>query len=84
MLASKLLPEQEEQQLQQLNDLSQEQGPTSSRQQTGHVQVCLLSPVQIRLQSESASWVAACIDTVLWMFGTHLHHLRIVMGWLTS
>lgn len=47
MLASKLLPEQEEQQLQQLSDLHREQGPTGGRQQTGYVQVCFQSAVRL-------------------------------------
>ena len=49
MLASKLLPEQEEQQLQQLSDLHCEQGPTGGRQQTGYVQVRFHSAVHIML-----------------------------------
>lgn len=82
MLASKLLPEQEEQQLQQLNELRQEQGPTGGGQQTGYVQVCFSVSLQIMLQllhASAASWVAACVEQTqfLWMFGTHLHHLRI-------
>ena len=39
MLASKLLPEQEEQQNQQLQDLQQQQGLSSGRQQAAYVQV---------------------------------------------
>lgn len=39
MLASKLLPEQEEQQNQQLQDLQQQQGLSGGRQQAAYVQV---------------------------------------------
>ena len=39
MLASKLLPEQDEQQTKQLQDLQQLQGPSASRQQAAYVQV---------------------------------------------
>ena len=39
MLASKLLPEQDEQQTKQLQDLQQLQGPSASRQQAAFVQV---------------------------------------------
>ena len=81
MLASKLLPEQEEQQLQQLNDLRQEQGPTGGRQQTGYVQVCLQSAVHKKLQPLPVllslfAWAVACIGQTLFleMFDTYLCH----------
>ena len=41
MLASKLLPEQEEQQHQQLEDFRQQQALTGAQQQAGYVKVCL-------------------------------------------
>ena len=83
MLASKLLPEQEEQQLQQLDDLHQEQGSTGSKQQTADVRVCFLTAVQPTLQIlrafGSSSWVVACIEQFFGNFGVHLHSLRVVM-----
>ncbi len=39
MLASKLLPEQDEQQTKQLQDLQQLQAPSAGRQQAAYVQV---------------------------------------------
>jgi hypothetical protein len=39
MLASKLLPEQDEQQSKQLQDLQQLQAPSAGRQQAAYVQV---------------------------------------------
>lgn len=49
MLASKLLPEQEQQQMQQLTDLQQQKGFAGGQQQAAYVQVLFSIPMLLQL-----------------------------------
>lgn len=86
MLASKLLPEQEEQQLQQLDDLRQEQGSSGGRHQTAYVQVCCTALVQLSTAVMQCCCIFMAFEQTqfLWMFGVHVHHLCVTMDDLPS
>ena len=59
MLASKLLPEQDEQQTKQLQDLQQLHAPSAGRQQAAYVQVQVARVDVLYLQLESCIWFDA-------------------------
>ena len=63
MLASKLLPEQEEQQMQQLSDLGEEQDASGGTQHAGYVKVDFHLYSLRKLQSVSVLQVA-CVKSL--------------------